>query len=487
MPSESYARASTPATTEWTDEQIDDLIRTGYFGSLVWARQYLPHHYFAGDSAAFHHEVMTLAETNDRLVVGAPRSHAKTTNLALAFPLFRMAVHHEPFTLIISDTSTQAEQRTSDLHAELLENKLLVGDYPHLALPDAEHYRQQKAKRTQGDFITVGGLRVLGSGAGKSLRGIKDGANRPSLIICDDLENDEAVATPGQRVKLWGWFTKSILNLPGPDGARFIVIGTILHRLSLLARLLGTSDGEVWTRRLYRAIDAHGAVLWPAVWTREKLEAKRREIGSRAFASEYLNDPSDDSMTLFKEAWIRANRVPSAPPLARVVVAVDPSISGHGDACGIIGAGRGVDGRGYILEDATIQASPAIWAREALNLYHRLNADAMVVEGNQGGEMIGQTLRSVLTPGEQMPRLIIVHASQSKQARAEPVAALYENNTVSHVGTLPEAEAELLTWVPGLPSPNRLDSVVYALTSLLLGPGQTPKPDFTLDGFSGYA
>ena len=429
---------------------------------------------------------MALAETNDRLVVGAPRSHAKTTNLALAFPLFRMAVHHEPFTLLISDTSTQAEQRTSDIHAELLENKALTLDYPHLALPDAEHYRQQKAKRTQGDFITVGGLRVLGAGAGKSLRGIKDGANRPSLIICDDLENDEAVATPGQRAKLWGWFTKSILNLPGPDGARFIVIGTILHRLSLLARLLSTSDGEVWSRRLYRAID-QGEALWPAVWTLEKLEAKRREIGSRAFASEYLNDPSDDSMTLFKAEWIKKNRVMAAPPLARIVVSIDPSISGNGDACGIIGAGKGTDGRGYILEDATIQASPAIWAREALDLYQRLGADAMVAEGNQGGEMIEQTIKSVLKPNEQMPRLMIVHASRSKQARAEPVAALYENNNVSHVGNLLALEDELESWVPGLPSPNRLDATVWALFELMLGHGPTPEPDFNLDGFSGYA
>ena len=466
--SESCVPASTPNTTEWTERQIDDLIRTGYFGSLIWARRYLAHHYFGGESATFHHEVMALAEEHDRLAVGAPRSHAKTTNLALAFPLFRMAVHHEPFTLIISDTSTQAEQRTSDIHAELLENKLLIGDYPHLALPDAEHYRQQKAKRTQSDFITVGGLRVLGSGAGKSLRGVKDGANRPSLIVCDDLENDEAVATPLQRDKLWNWFTKSILNLPGPGGARFIVIGTILHRLSLLARLLSTPDGEVWTRRLFRAIGADSEVLWPAVWTREKLEAKRREIGSRAFASEYLNDPSDDSMTLFKDAWIRDNRVMVAPPLARIVVSIDPSISGHGDACGIIGAAKGTDGRGYVLEDATVQASPAVWARAALDLYHRLGADAIVAEGNQGGEMIEQTLRSVLRPGEQLPRLLIVHASRSKQARAEPVAALYEQGAVSHVGTLPAAEDELLSWVPGLPSPNRLDAIVWALWHLFL-------------------
>ena len=418
---------------------------------------------------------MDMADTEMFTAIAAPRGHAKTTNLALAFVLYRMAVHREPYTLIVSDTATQAEQRTSDIHAECLENQALVRDYPHLALPDAEHYRKQKAKRTTGDFITVGGLRVMGAGAGQSLRGVKNGANRPTLIVGDDLENDLAVATPAQREKLWNWFTKSLLNLPGAVGARFVIIGTILHGSSLLSRLVSGSDGEAWARRLYRAIDPQtGAVLWPELWSLEKLEAKRALIGSRAFASEYLNDPVDDSLTLFKQAWIDAHRVSAAPALARVAVGVDPSITATGDACGIVAAALGQDRRGYVLEDATVKGTPATWARAALDCAARVGASVIVAEGNQGGEMVEQTLRSVLRPGERLPRVVTVHASRSKQARAEPVAAMYERGEVSHVGTLPLLEGELVTWVPGLPSPNRLDACFIKGTRITTDQGEVP-------------
>lgn len=464
------------------------MIHAGHFGPLIWARHYLPHHYFGGESAGFHHEVMGLADREMFTAIAAPRGHAKTTNLALAFVLYRMAVYREPYTLIVSDTATQAEQRTSDIYAECLENKALTQDYPHLALPDAEHYRKQKAKRTTGDFITVGGLRVMSAGAGQSLRGVKDGANRPTLIVGDDLENDKNIETPAQREKLWNWFTKSLLNLPGAVGARFVVIGTILHRESLLSRLVSGKDGKSWSRRLYRAIDERGRILWPELWSLEKLEEKRALIGSRAFASEYLNDPVDDSLTLFKQDWIDRNRVMAAPALARVAVAVDPSISATGDACGIVAAGAGTDKRGYVLEDATVQASPAVWARAALDCAARVGASVIVAEGNQGGEMVEQTLRSVLRPGERLPRLVITHASRGKQARAEPVAAMYERGEVSHVGTLPALEGELTTWVPGLPSPNRLDAAVYALLEVLMTEAPqhtTRRTAYTYGGMSG--
>jgi phage terminase large subunit-like protein len=205
---------------------------------------------------------------------------------------------------------------------------------------------------------------------------------------------------------------------------------------------------------------------------------KLDEIKARAFASEFLNDPVDDSLTLFKTEWIDDHRITNAadlPQYDRVAVGIDPSISAGGDACGIIAAALGINTRGYVLEDATVQGSPATWARKALDLAARVGASVIVAEGNQGGEMVEQTLRSVLRPGERLPRVVIVHASRSKQARAEPIAALYERGEVSHVGTLMHLESELVTWVPGLPSPNRLDALVWTLTELMLKPKPTQQ------------
>jgi len=448
---------------------VRDAIDAGYLGLIPWALTYLPNH-FNRDPADFHWDLSDLATTENRLAVAAPRAHAKSTLLALADPLFQAAVNHEPFTLLVSDTATQAEQRTSDLHAELLDNDTLTSTYPHLALPERKDYADKRVKRTTKEFITLGGLRFTSAGAGQSLRGIKERHQRPTRIIVDDLENDENVNTPEQREKLWNWFTKSLLSLPGPDGATIIVIGTILHDRGLLARLLSHEQGGVWTQRKYRAITNNQA-LWPDAWPLPALEAKRIEIGSRAFSSEYLNDPIDDSVTLWKEAWLNANRVTEAPPLTRVAVAIDPSASTGGDEAGIIAGGIDANGHGYTLEDNTVQGSPATWARIAIDTYHRLGADFIVAEKNQGGEMIAQTLRSVLKPGENPPPVKLVWASRGKATRADPIAALDESGKLHLVGDHPKLEDELTSWVPGMASPNRLDAYVWLWSELALNAG----------------
>lgn len=453
--------AAAASSTEATRAAIDD----GHLGLLPWAAVHLSTH-FLSDPADFHKDLADLADEHDRLVVAAPRGHAKTTVLALARPLYLAATRREPFTLIVSDTATQAEQRTSDIYAELLENDHLVRTYPHLALPERRDYAEKRVKRSTRDFITLGGIRFTSAGAGQSLRGIKDRHQRPTTIIIDDLENDENVRTPEQRQKLWDWFTKSLLNLPGPDGASIHVIGTILHEKGLLARLLSPEQAGVWAQRKYRAIQ-DGHPLWPAAWPLSKLEAKRLEIGSRAFSSEYLNDPVDDASTLWKEAWLNANRVSQAPPLVRVAVAIDPSATSGGDEAGIIAGGIDERGHGYTLEDNTTRGSPATWARVAIDTYHRLQADFIVAEKNQGGEMIEATIRSVLRPGEAMPPVKLVWASRGKQTRADPITALDESGKLHLVGTLTALEDELTTWVPGAASPNRMDAYVWLWTELI--------------------
>lgn len=445
-------------------EDVRAAIDAGHLGLIPWALTYLPQH-FTSDPAEFHWELADLADAHANLVVAAPRAHAKTTVLALARPLFLAATRRTPYTLLVSDTATQAEQRTSDIYAELLENRSITDTYPHLALPERGDYADKRVKRSTRDFITLGGIRFTSAGAGQSLRGIKDRHQRPTLIVVDDLENDDNVRTPEQREKLWDWFTKSLLNLPGADGAAVHVIGTILHRESLLARLLSEGQAGVWAQRRYRAIN-DGQPLWPAAWSIEKLEAQRLKIGSRAFSSEYLNEPVDTGSTLWQEAWLAANRVSKHPPLERVAVAIDPSASGDGDACGIV-AGGIANGHGYTIEDNTLQGSPATWARVAIDTYHRLQADLIIAEKNQGGEMVTATLRSVLRPGEMMPRVELVWASRGKTTRADPIAALDENGKLHIVESLPKLEDELTTWTPGMASPNRLDAYVWLWSELL--------------------
>ena len=157
----------------------------------------------------------------------------------------------------------------------------------------------------------------------------------------------------------------------------------------------------------------------------------------------------------------------AAPEMERIVVGIDPSVSDSEDAarCGIVAAGKGIDGIYYVLADKSLRASPDRWAHEAINLFHELKADRIIAEVNQGGKMVELTLRTI---DPQIP-YSAVHASVGKKARAEPVSALYEQDRVFHVELFRDLEDELCTWTPEEgPSPDRLDACVYALTELAL-------------------
>lgn len=186
-------------------------------------------------------------------------------------------------------------------------------------------------------------------------------------------------------------------------------------------------------------------------------------LGRQEIYAEILDDAAG---ALWKRDMIERGRVTAVPDLVRVVVAIDPSTMAHGNECGIIGAGVAADGQAYVLDDASLQASPDAWARAAVAQYHRLRADRMIAEDNNGGEMVSLTIATV--PGA--PPVKRIHASRSKQARAEPVAALYEQGKVHHVGMFAKLEDELCSWEPnsGAPSPNRLDALVWALTELVV-------------------
>jgi phage terminase large subunit-like protein len=169
-------------------------------------------------------------------------------------------------------------------------------------------------------------------------------------------------------------------------------------------------------------------------------------------------------------------RAKSTPDLRRVVVAVDPSGTkgdGKGDDIGIVVAGLGIDGRGYVLRDATCQLSPDGWGRRAVDMYHRYNADRIVAERNFGGSMVGHVIRSA----DPLASFKEVSASRGKIVRAEPIAALYEQGRVSHVGEFSEMEDQLCNMTGagfiGEGSPDRADALVWALSELMLEPKRT--------------
>ncbi len=199
-------------------------------------------------------------------------------------------------------------------------------------------------------------------------------------------------------------------------------------------------------------------------------------LGRQELDGELIDDVED---ALFSRDLIERCRVTQPPALVRTVIGVDPPASSNGDACGIIVAARGSDDRAYILADCSVSGkSPEGWARAVAAAAAAWNADRVVAEGNQGGEMVEATLRGANVA---MP-IRRVHASVGKVARAEPVAALFEAGRASLAGAFPALEDELCGLIigggyegPGR-SPDRADACVWAMTELMLGKaGAVPR------------
>lgn len=187
--------------------------------------------------------------------------------------------------------------------------------------------------------------------------------------------------------------------------------------------------------------------------------AYRMEIGAE--------DIDEVPGALWTRALIESTRVIKAPEFDRVVVSIDPSATSTGDEAGIITAGKS-SGQGYVIADDSIQGSPKTWASAAVTAYHRHKADCIVAESNNGGEMVSLTIATV----DPNIRVKLVHASRGKQTRAEPIASIYEHGRGHHVGRFDRLEDEMVNWVPGDASPNRMDAAVWAFTELGLSAGE---------------
>lgn len=182
---------------------------------------------------------------------------------------------------------------------------------------------------------------------------------------------------------------------------------------------------------------------------------------------------------LWTRALIEQGRTAEVPALSRVVVSLDPPAGSDDEAAeaGIVVAGIGMcackgrpEEHGFVLDDRSLRATPAGWARAAVAAYSTHHADRIIAERNNGGEMVEHTLRTI-SPAAPIET---VWASRGKHTRAEPFSALYEQGKVHHVGTFAHLEDQMCSWVPGMDSPDRLDALVWALAALFPNVAQYP-------------
>lgn len=272
-----------------------------------------------------------------RLALGAPRDHAKSTIATLAFPLWSLLCKREPLILLVSGTDTQATELLQHVRRQLEENPLLLADFPELA--DAK----KSAPWRKGALLLPTGEMIRAYSANQNPRGIRNGKQRPTLIIADDLEDRNSVLSQDQRSKLHTWFNATLIN-SGTAETRVVVVGNVLHDDSLMANLLDPAISPMWRAMRYQAVekfcprqdlwdfwgringgtekfeeetgapaakrflDANRAamlagtqVLWPQRYSYEDLMRKRMD-GEGVFQAEFQNEPMDPETCIFARA-----------------------------------------------------------------------------------------------------------------------------------------------------------------------------------------
>lgn len=251
------------------------------------------------------------------------------------------------------------------------------------------------------------------------------------------------------------------------------VVTTTPKNVAVLKAILNNPSSVV----THAPTDANRAYLAASFLEEVRARYGGTRLGLQELEGALLEDAEG---ALWTSAMIERGRVEAVPRLSRVVVAVDPPVTGHGgsDECGIVVVGAVTEGpvqdwRAFVLEDASVQgASPDAWARAAIAAMERHGAERLVAEVNQGGDLVQSVIRQV----DPLVSYKAVRASKGKAARAEPVAALYEQGRVSHLRYLARLEDQMCRMTArgyeGKGSPDRVDALVWALHALMIEPGQ---------------
>lgn len=241
------------------------------------------------------------------------------------------------------------------------------------------------------------------------------------------------------------------------------------------AYLLGTPKGDNFFKQTFEWGQSPDYPDWRSwqmptstnpVILPEEIAALQRELPARLFEQEILaRFIGDMEGALWTRSLIDSLRVMTRPRIIRrTVVGVDPKMDSEANSeTGIVVVALADDGHAYVLDDLSVDDTPNGWARQVITAYHRYDCDDVVAEVNQGGDLVKETLRSI---DRSLP-ITTVRASKGKYTRAQPIASLYEEGMVHHVGRFTALENQMCNWLPGDKSPDRLDALVWAVYELM--------------------
>jgi hypothetical protein len=412
-----------------------------------------------------------------QVMLTCPPRHGKSQRASRWGPLWYLRRHPEHRVMIASYGADLADDHGRWVRDQLKEYSPALGIKLHPASHAANRFdlEQKRGSSVRGGMVTAG------VGGGLTGKGFNLG------IIDDPFKGHDDAASPAQRERVWEWYRSVFFTRRAP-GASLILINTRWHEDDLSGRLL-KHEPHRWLQidlpaiadrdddPLHRAI---GDPLWPEQYDAAELADIRESVGERVWYALYQQKPRPLEGGVWKWAWITSNRIkPEAwagVTPTRVVVAVDHAggDSMRNDEVGLVSAARDAAGEMYVLDDRSRTMGADTWGTEVCQLAIDRQADAIIVENNFGGDMARQIVTQAWqdlarlgeTKGMLMPTIIEVRAKQGKRLRAEPIAQLYSRGLVHHVGEFTDLEGQMVTWIPGMDSPDRMDAAVHALTEL---------------------
>ncbi|QEG32293.1 hypothetical protein GobsT_71460 [Gemmata obscuriglobus] len=416
----------------------------------AWNRQFLPEYFGRFPPADFHADFERDLDglhtrRGSRLSYIAPRGGAKSTWNTLAYPLRAALEKWEPYTLILSDSSDQADLLLGHIRKELEENDLLRAAYP-TATGTGPEWKESRLRLRNGSLIEA-------LGSGKKVRGRRNRSNRPSLIIFDDIQNNEDVTSPVKRARAWQWATREVMPA-GDERTNFLAVGSALHREAVAVRI-GQLPG--WTGRTFRAVhrwpddmeswsefarlasnladpnreetarayyaarkaamDRGARVYWPQRWPLVELMLLRATIGASGFETEYQGVPGTiegaewpaelfDRTDLWFEQW--------PTDIVLKLQSLDPS-KGNSDKSDFQAHVQlGLSRFGLLYVDCEMRREPG-WVERAIDLAASWGPLELVAEVNNTMGLFRPTAEQILRERREAGRPVMLTYTERTQ------------------------------------------------------------------------
>jgi phage terminase large subunit-like protein len=377
-------------------------------------------------NAPFHNKAALKVKNTPNLkaVFKWPRGHAKSTHFDIFIPLWLM---FQPkrlinFMVVVGKSEDSANRLLGDIQAELEFNARIIADFGE---------QKNLGFWTEGSFKTKSGVTFLACGRGQSPRGLRDREARPDYIVIDDLDDDELCRNEKRVKELTDWVKEALFGALDVGRGRFIMVGNLISKNSVLANLAATPS--VFVSEI-KAVDANGNPVWKEKWSKEEADTVRQFMGYRAWEKEMMHNPINDG-TIFRHDWIRFKKILPLHKYDMLVCYTDPSFKSSSandyKACRLWGkTGREL----HLIDTYVRQDTVSGMVRWLYNLYESIPKDVVVSFFMEANFMQDIILDEFAAEGDirgyQLPIMADTRKKPEKIQRIEAVSPLWERGFV---------------------------------------------------------